>query len=306
METTKTHSSTAPVKFQMDVRNRRLLQDLPWNALLEEWPAHGVVPLMVRRGESRHPVIFVEREGVRYAIKETTPHMAEREIANLHEIDRRGIPVLSAVGSVLVPQPPLLLNEHGPGGIPEYESGDRGYTVTRLAPRVIPHSLLYTIPFTRKNKHHLLSAIAVLLIELHEHGVYWGDPSLANVLIRIDGKRILAIMADAETAELFPGPVSDNLREQDLELFGESLLWQAEDMRQARGLPEEKEIVDDKDFRYFKRRYRSLRREHTRLTSPSNFINLSQVQHMLERLNDWGFALLSTSGHAIQQITTVL
>jgi len=84
METTKTHSSTAPVKFQMDVHNRRLLQDLPWNALLQEWPAHGVVPLMVRRGESRHPVIFVEREGVRYAIKETTPHMAEREIANLH------------------------------------------------------------------------------------------------------------------------------------------------------------------------------------------------------------------------------
>src|SRR5947208_16787010 len=70
METTKTHSSTAPVKFQMDVHNRRLLQDLPWNALLQEWPAHGVVPLMVRRGESRHPVIFVEREGVSYAINE--------------------------------------------------------------------------------------------------------------------------------------------------------------------------------------------------------------------------------------------
>src|SRR5437763_2530513 len=264
METTKTHSSTAPVKFQMDVHNRRLLQDLPWNALLQEWPSHGVVPLMVRRGESRHPVIFVEREGVRYAIKETTPRMAEREIANLHEIDRRGIPVLSPVGSVIVPQPPLLLDEHGPGGVSEYVSGDRGYTVTRLAPRVIPQSLLYSVPFTRKNKQHLLSAIAVLLIELHEHGVYWGDPSLANVLIRIDGKRILAIMADAETAELFSGPISKGLREQDIALFGESLIWQAEDLRRARELPEEVTLVYNEDFRYFERRYRWLRREHTR------------------------------------------
>src|SRR5204863_3071942 len=207
----------------------------------------------------------------RYAIKETTPRMAEREIANLHEIERRGLPALSPVGSVIVPGRPLLLDEHGPAGVSEYVSGDRGYTVTRLAPRVIPHSLLYSIPFTRKNKHHLLSAIAVLLVELHEHGVYWGDPSLANVLIRIDGKRILAIMADAETAELFPGPVSDSLREQDLALFNESLVWQAEDLRKTRGLPEEEHMVGDEDFRYFERRYRWLRREHAALTTPAVF-----------------------------------
>ena len=211
----------------MDVGDRRRLEGLPWSFPLDEWPEHGVVPLSIRRGESRHPVIFVERKSIRYAIKETTPHMAEREIANLREIERRGLPALSPVGSVVVPGSPLVIDEHGPGGVPEYVSADRGYTVTRLAPRVIPHSVLYSVPFTRKNKHHLLSAIAVFLVELHVHGVYWGDPSLANVLIRIDGRRILAIMADAETAELFPGPVSDSLREQDLELFGESLLWQA-------------------------------------------------------------------------------
>src|SRR5438270_7091791 len=161
METTKTHSSTAPVKFQMDVHNRRLLQDLPWNALLQEWPAHGVVPLMVRRGESRHPVIFVERDGVRYAIKETTPHMAEREIRNLRQIELRGIPVLTAIGSVSVTAPSILLDMHGPGGLPQYTSGDRGYTVTRLAPRVIPHSLLFSLPFSKRTKRHLLGAVAL-------------------------------------------------------------------------------------------------------------------------------------------------
>src|SRR5213078_379823 len=136
---------------------------------------------------------------------------------------------------------------------------DRGYTVTRLTPRVIPHSLLFRLPFSRRTKRHILGAVAVLLGELHEHGVFWGDPSLANVLIRIDGRRILAIMADAETSELFPGPVSDGLREQDLALFSESLAWQAEDLRQARNLPEDVQLLDDKDFRYFEKRYRWLR-----------------------------------------------
>ena len=296
---------SSPVQFQMSKDDQRHLADLPWQFPMEEWPEHGVIPLSIRRGESRHPVIFVEHERMRYAIKETTPRMAEREIVNLHEIERRGIPALSPVGSVFVHGSPILLEEHGLHGLPQYISGDRGYTVTHLAPRVMPHALLYRIPFTRKTKHTLLAAITILLIELHEHGIYWGDPSLANVLIRVDGRRILAIMADAETAELFPGPVSDPLREQDLELFRESLLWQSEDLRQARGLSEEDEIIDDKDFRYLERRYQLLRREHSRLVSPSSLTTLYHIQTMLEDLNDKGFTLLSMGEHALQQFTAV-
>ena len=303
---TNTTTIETTIQFQMDNTERQRLEGLPWRFPLEEWPQHGVVPLVIRRGESRHPVIFVERDRVRYAIKETTPHMAEREIANLHEIERRGIPSLSPVGSVIVSAPPVMLEERGPMDISEYISGDRGYTVTRLAPRVIPHALLYSIPFTRKNKHRLLSAVAVLLVELHEHGVYWGDPSLANVLMRIDGRRILAIMADAETAELFPEPVNEQLREQDLESFSEALLWQAEDLRLARGLPEEEELVDEKDFHYFQQRYHWLRREHAHLASATGFTTLFQWQRMLERMNELGFSLLSTSGHAFREIATVL
>jgi hypothetical protein len=286
--------------------DKRRLKNLPWHIPLEEWPEHGVIPLTIRRGESRHPVIFVESEGARYAIKETTPHMAEREIRNLHEIENRGIPVLSAVGSVTVAAPPILLEEHGPGGLPQYTSGDRGYTITRLTPRVIPHSLLFRLPFTRRTKRHILGAVAVLLVELHEHGVFWGDPSLANVLIRIDGRCVLAIMADAETAELFPEPVSEGLREQDIASFGESLIWQAEDLRRERDLPEEETLMDIKDFRYFKRRYRVLRREHALVASSPSFSTLYQVNRFLEGLNQWGYSLLSTTGHALQEVVTVL
>jgi len=289
----------------MGMDDQRRLKNLPWHIPLEEWPEHGVIPLTIRRGESRHPVIFIESEGERYAIKETTPHMAKREIKNLREIDNRGIPVLSAVGSVTVAAPPLLLDTNGPGGLPQYMSGDRGYTVTRLTPRVIPHSLLFRLPFAKRTKRRLLGAVAVLLVELHEHGMYWGDPSLANVLIRIDGRRILAIMADAETSELFPGPVSEGLREQDVASFGESLIWQAEDLRRERGLPEEEILVDDKDFRYFERRYRGLRREHAQLATSSSFSTLYQVNRLLEGLNRLGYSLLSTTGSTLKELEFV-
>ena len=253
----------------MGADDRRRIEGLPWQFPMEEWVSQGLELLNIRRGDSRHPVVFVEREGVRYAIKETTPRMAEREIRNFREIERRGIPALSPIGIVIAPAPPVALDVPKLGGITQYISGDRGYTVTRLAPRVIPHVLLYRLPFTKRTKQRLLSAVAVLMIELHEHGVYWGDPSLANALLRIDGRSILAIMADAETTELFSGPISDGLREQDLAMFGESLAWQAEDLRILRGLPEDTQVLDESDFHYFEQRYQWLRREHARVSSSS-------------------------------------
>jgi hypothetical protein len=294
------------IQFNMSNDDRRRLEHLPWKEPLEEWLAAGVNLLIIRRGESRHPVVFVECDGIRYAIKETTPRMAEREIRTLYEVEHRGIPALSPSGSVIVPEPPIALDVSNLGGIKQYISGDRGYTITRLAPRVVPHILLYRLPLNKRTKQRLLSAVAVLMIELHEHGVYWGDPSLANALIRIDGRRILAIMADAETSELFPGPISEGLREQDLALFSESLAWQAEDLRQARGLPEDVQVLDDNDFRYFERRYRALRREHARIATTPHFTTLYQAEQFLQGLNRLGFSLLTMSGHTLQHVTTVL
>src|SRR5260221_9441699 len=134
--------------------------------------------------------------------------MAQREINNLRAIEHRGIPVLSPIGTVTVAAPPVLLEEHGPDGRPQYTSGDRGYTVTRLAPRVVPHSVLFSLPFTRRTKRRLLEAVAVVLVEINEHGANWGDPSLANELVRLDGGALLRIMGGPETEGLFSCPVS--------------------------------------------------------------------------------------------------
>lgn len=59
-------------QFHMHTDEQHQLESLPWHVPLEEWPEHSVVPLPIRRVESRHPVIFVERAGFRYALKETT------------------------------------------------------------------------------------------------------------------------------------------------------------------------------------------------------------------------------------------
>lgn len=289
----------------MSAADKRRLQHLPWHLPLEEWLEQGVATLSIRRGESRHPVIFIESDDVRYAIKETTPHMAQREIQNLRQIEFRGLPALSPVGIVIVSAPPLRLESAELGGRPQYISGDRGYTVTRLAARVMPHSILFRLPFTRRTKRHLLGAIAVLMVELHEHGVYWGDPSLANILIRIDGRRIMAIMADAETTEIFPAAISKGLRDQDIELFHESMIWQAEDLRQARGLAEDVELLDEADYHYFLRRYRWLLREHTQIESHSIAPTLPQVTRMLSSLNKLGFSLLDAGSNALETVISV-
>src|SRR5260370_5751071 len=170
-------------QFHMGRDDKRRLQIFPWSFPLEQWPEQGYFPLEICRGESRHPVIFVESGGARYAIKETTTYMAQREINNLRAIEHRGIPVLSPIGTVTVAAPPVLVEEHGPDGRPQYTSGDRGYTVTRLAPRVVPHSVLFSLPFTRRTKRRLLEAVAAVPGGFHEHGVYCGGPPPANVLV---------------------------------------------------------------------------------------------------------------------------
>ena len=268
------------------VRMRRL----PWSAPLAEWGEHGANILSIRKGESRHEVIFVEVAGRRYAIKETSPEAAEREIHIYEQVAPRHIPTLEPVGWVVVNGEPIEVGAMG--GRPVYMSGDTGYCVTRLAEHVLPQSILYRYPFTAANKRLLWNAIAELLVDLHDVGVYWGDPSLANVLIDLSGQRLTAVMADAETAEVAPGPLSEGLRHQDLDAFVESLTWQAEDIRLARGLGEETQLITEGDAFYVISRYAGLRadREAERRAHTSGLMALEQ---RLERLNALGYGVLN-------------
>ncbi len=236
------------------------MQELPWGVPLDEWNAaeHGIHVIDQRRGLSRHPVIFVQAGARKYAIKETSPEAAQTEITNYREIVRRGCPALSPVGSIVVAGPPVPAGQIA--GVEQYISGDVGYCVTRLATRVLPQSLLYQYPFTEENKRKLLIAVARLLVTLHDDGIYWGDASLANVLIDLGRRRLTALLADAETVQIHPEPLSEMLRQSEVDFFIEAMAWQSEDIRLARELPEDETVLNEADAQFFQESYDALRR----------------------------------------------
>jgi hypothetical protein len=276
------------------------LRTMPWGIPLEEWPRHGVTPLVVRRGESRHPVLFVEAGQRRYALKETSPRSAMHESAVIAELRRRHCRALEPVGHVIVRGAPIAAGEIA--GRTAYISGDVGYCITRLAERVLPQSLLYRYPFTDANKRLLWSAVAELLLDLHESGVYWGDPSLANILMDLGGHRLTAVMSDAETAELVDGPISESRRRQDLDTFVELLEWQAEDIRLARRLPEAHRLVTQGDADYFLARYEGLRQERERTSHGAGdlFARIFDLQGRIKRLNALGYGVLHLGAQAMR------
>ncbi|MGZ3583045.1 MAG: DUF4032 domain-containing protein [Ktedonobacterales bacterium] len=280
------------------------LRSLPWGIPLEEWREHDVQILTIRRGESRHEVIFVETGGRRYAIKETSPSAAEKEITVFQELQRRRCRTLEPVGWLVTGGEPISIGEVA--GQPVYMSGDTGYCITRLAERVLPQSILYRYPFTDLNKRLLWNAIAELLFNLHESGVYWGDPSLANILMDLSGQRLTAVMADAETADVVSGELDEGLRRQDLDSFVESLQWQAEDIRIARDLPEEQHLITTGDAEYLLSRYAGLRayKHRPHLTLDTLFSQMLAVNRRIDQLNELGYGVLKLGIRALRPVQT--
>ncbi len=76
--------------------------------------------------------------------------------------------------------------------------------------------------------------MALLLVDLHRGGVYWGDCSLANTLFRRDGDRIQAYLVDAETSEVHPS-LSDGQRRFDLDILVENVAFGLADLGAMQG-----------------------------------------------------------------------
>ena len=64
--------------------------------------------------------------------------------------------------------------------------------------------------------------MATLLVELHRHGVFWGDCSLANTLFSRDGQVLQAWLVDAETSEVHP-QLSAGQRTHDIDITVENV-----------------------------------------------------------------------------------
>jgi hypothetical protein len=261
---------------ELDLRLRVVSADLlalPWTEPLTDWDA-TVVPIRdVPVGPSRHLVRFVEADGALWALKELPLRTARHEYVVLRALEDRSLPAVRAVGIVVQPHPDTAIL------VSRYLDGSWQYR--RLLLRVPPSN--------RKHRERLFDALAVLLVDLHRNGVFWGDCSLANTLFRRDGQLLQAWMVDAETSELHAA-LSDGQREHDLEIAVENVAGGLLDVAARLEQPPEVEdqLLDEAEG--VADRYRTL----WDLLHEEAVIRLGDrhaVESRLRRLNDLGFAV---------------
>jgi tRNA A-37 threonylcarbamoyl transferase component Bud32 len=246
---------------------------LPWSRPLEEWPEDEIAFRRLPVGPSRHLVRFVETGGVLRALKELPIRTARREYEVLINLEAREFTSVRAAGLV------------------ERHDEDAAILVTDY----LPHSLQFRRLFqrlpegSRKHRERLLDAMASLLVDLHRHGVFWGDCSLANTLFRRDGQLLQAYLVDAETSEVHPS-LSVGQRTFDLDILVENVAGDLADLGAVQGrdpglIEEDIEAAESVRGRY-DRLWDELHRTET--------IGLDEryrVEKRIRRLNELGFGV---------------
>ncbi len=253
------HSST--IRFHVDPIFAEELKYLPWHLPIADWKAPGVRILDIKRGIARHTVVFVRQGRFSFGIKEISEEISKKEIENYEQLLLKGIHTLIPAGYVVREEEPIAVNT--PVGM-HYEPNNISHTVTLLVEKVLPDSQLYSRNFRKENRHKILDAIVRLFVQLHGNGVYWGDASLANTLIKFEkrevpfvGKRtfLMAYLSDAETVEIRQ-ELSHSMREAELNFFFESMEWINEDLK-ASGIRRDN-VVTEEDKKYILSTYNTL------------------------------------------------
>lgn len=247
------------------------LLDLPWETSLAAWSPDTLRFRDLPVGPSRHLVRFLVADGVLYALKELPAPVGRREYDVLRALEAASLPSVRAAG------------------IAEDPARDTAI----LATEFLRHSMQYRrllmllSPDTGGYRERLLDAMALLLVDLHRAGVYWGDCSLANTLFRRDGDRLQAYLVDAETSEIHPR-LSDGQRRFDLEILVENVAFGLADLAAYRGRPDEADRAID-EAEWVRRRYEAVWAElHEEPELPAG--DRQAIRARLRRLNDLGFS----------------
>jgi tRNA A-37 threonylcarbamoyl transferase component Bud32 len=194
------------------------LLGLPWASRLADWSDETVAFRRLPVGPSRHLVRFVIVGNDTVALKEEPVGVARSEYEALREMEALGLPSVRVIGIAERP----------------------GEDVAIIATDFLRHSLQYRRLLARMPlvaggyRDRLLDAMASLLVDLHRAGVFWGDCSLANTLLRRDGDRLQAFLVDAETSEIHPR-LSDGQRAADLEVLVENVAFGLADLAAMQG-----------------------------------------------------------------------
>jgi tRNA A-37 threonylcarbamoyl transferase component Bud32 len=248
------------------------LLDLPWERPLSAWDGSGHRFRELPVGPSRHLVRFLVAGGIVYALKELPEDVAGGEYRVLRHLEQAGLPAVRAVALAVRPDrdDAILMTE--------YLRHSMQYR--RLLMRLRSSSPAY--------RDRLLDAMALLLVDLHRAGVFWGDCSLANTLFRRDGDRIQAYLVDAETSEIHQS-LSDGQRRYDLDILVENVAFGLADLAAYVGQ------ADDMDgaieaAESVRMRYEAV---WTELFGQPDLIpgDRLEIRARLRRLNDLGFSV---------------
>jgi hypothetical protein len=251
----------------------RGLLGLPWNEPLGSWSPDEVAFRVLPVGPSRHLVRFVEADEVLYALKELPLRVAAKEYRVLRELEAHDLPAVRPLG---------LVEQH-----------DSGNAI--LVTRFLEHSWQYRRLFQRlgsgpsRYRERLLDAMAMLIVDLHRSGVFWGDCSLANTLFARDGQLLQAFLVDAETSEIHPG-LSDGQRSLDLGILVENVAGDLADLSLRLGAGPEGLDDDIAAAESVAARYEQLWEELSREETFGEDERY-RVDKRVRRLNDLGFAV---------------
>ncbi len=224
-------------------------------------------------GPSRHLVRFVEADGALWALKSLPPRVAGHEYEMLRVLEDLQLPAVRAAGVV------------------GQEALEQSILVTHFLDRSWQYRrLLMRIPSAMSaHRGRLFDAMAVLLVDLHRRGIYWGDCSLANTLFMRDGQSLHAWLVDAETAEHHER-LSDGQREMDLGIMVENVAGGLLDVAARRGDPPSTSRMILDEAHSVAGRYESL----WSLLHDEPIVGLEdhyEIGRRLRRLNDAGFVL---------------
>jgi hypothetical protein len=244
--------------------------DLPWEHSITTWDPDRFVVLP--KGISRHEVRFHERDGELFAIKELPERAARTDYEVLRALDDQSVPTVKPVGLVL-------------GRTDDRHDEGSAALITVFEPYSFALRSLVSGPDFGPRRSQILDAFAGLLSELHLAGCFWGDGSLSNVLYRFDAETVMAVMVDAETAELHE-VLSDGQRENDLAIMIENVAGGMADIATSQGAElDEADLWLGEDIAD---RYRALWSELTEVSriSPEE---RWRFYERVKRLNELGF-----------------
>lgn len=249
------------------------LLSLPWDKPLSDWMMPEVALRDIAVGPSRHLVKFAEADDRLWALKDLPPRIAVREYEVLRRMEELELPAVRPAGLVVQPDFDTAIL------VTQYLEGSWQYR--RLLMRLPPDQPAH--------RGRLFDAMANLLVELHRHGVFWGDCSLANTLFSRDGQLLQAWFVDAETSEVHPR-LSRGQRELDLQILAENVGMGLSDLAERLHYTPEfhDDLVSEADG--ILARYETLW-EALHSEPVFGFSDRYRVEGTIRKLNDLGFAV---------------